>query len=84
MTALALQSLSFSTKVLEKVGTILKKTLHGIMVGWLVARQTQANRYVAQQLIQSGEYSKGEYNYYTLLAELNQKTIDQIHEEFSK
>ena len=84
MTALALQSLSFSTKVLEKVGTILKKTLQGIMIGWIIARQTQANRYVAQQLIQSGEYNKGEYNYYTLLAELNQKTIDQIHEEFSK
>ncbi len=83
MTALALQSLSFSTKVLEKVGTFLKKTLQGIMIGWMVARQTQANRHIADLLMRSGEYRKGEHNYYTLLADLNQKTIQNIHKEFN-
>ena len=84
MTAIALQSLNFSTRVLEKTGKILKKILQGIMIGWLVGRQTQANRHLADLLIRSGEYRKGEHNYYTLLADLNQKTIDQIHKEFSK
>jgi len=84
MTTLALQSLNFSTKVLEKVGVILKKTLQGIMVGWMISRQTQANRHLALLLIQSGEYQKGEHNYYSLLSDLNQKTIQQINEEFSK
>ena len=84
MTTLALQSLNFSTKVLEKVGTILKKTLQGILIGWMIARQTQANQYLAKILIQSGEYQKGEHDYYSLLSELNQKTISDIHEEFNK
>tara|TARA_Y200000002_G_scaffold363308_1_gene351242 strand:- start:704 stop:868 length:165 start_codon:yes stop_codon:yes gene_type:complete len=54
------------------------------MVGWMISRQTQANRHLALLLIQSGEYQKGEHNYYSLLSDLNQKTIQQINEEFSK
>ena len=82
MTALALQSLNFSTKVLEKVGTSLKNTLRAIMIGWMIARQTQANTHLARLLIESGEYNHGEHNYYTILADLNRKTIDNIHKEF--
>ncbi len=83
MTTLALQSLSFSTKILEKIGAFLKKSFQGIMIGWMVARQTQANRHIADILIRSGEYRKGEHNYYTLLADLNQKTIQNIHKEYN-
>ena len=82
MTALALQSLSFSTKVLEKVGTILKKTLQAMMLGWMIARQTQANTHLARILMDSGEYNRSEHDYYTILADLNKKTIDNIHKEF--
>ena len=82
MTALALQSLNFSTRVLEKVGTFLKNTLRAIMVGWMIARQTQANTHLARILIDSGEYNRSEHNYYTILADLNRKTIDNIHKEF--
>jgi len=53
------------------------------MIGWMVARQTQANRHIADILIRSGEYRKGEHNYYTLLADLNQKTIQNIHKEYN-
>ena len=82
MTALALQSLSFSTKVLEKLGRILKKTLQAMMLGWMIARQTQANTHLARILMDSGEYNRSEHNYYTILADLNKKTIDNIHKEF--
>lgn len=82
MATLALQSLNFSTKVLEKVGTSLKNTLRAMMVGWMIARQTQANTHLAKILMQSGEYNRGEHNYYTILADLNKKTIDNIHKEF--
>ena len=82
MTALALQSLSFSTKVLEKLGRILKKTLQAMMLGWMIARQTQANTHLARILMDSGEYYRSEHDYYTILADLNKKTIDNIHKEF--
>ena len=82
MTALALQSLSFSTKILEKLGRILKKTLQAMMLGWVIARQTQANTHLARILMDSGEYNRSEHNYYTILADLNKKTIDNIHKEF--
>ena len=64
MTALALQSLSFSTKVLEKLGRILKKTLQAMMLGWMIARQTQANTHLARILMDSGEYNRSEHDYY--------------------
>lgn len=83
MATLALQSLNFSTKVLEKIGTSLKNTLRAMMVGWMIARQTQANTHLAKILMQSGEYNHGEHNYYTILADLNRKTIDNIHKEFN-
>ena len=82
MTALALQSLSFSTKVLEKLGRILKKTLQAMMLGLMIARQTQANTHLARILMDSGEYNRSEHDYYTILADLNKKTIDNIHKEF--
>ena len=82
MTALALQSLNFSTRVLEKIGTFQKHTLRAIMVGWMIARQTQANSHLARILMDSGEYNRNEHNYYTILAELNRNTIDNIHKEF--
>tara|TARA_B100000085_G_scaffold51411_1_gene44741 strand:+ start:341 stop:502 length:162 start_codon:yes stop_codon:yes gene_type:complete len=50
-----------------------------MMIGLMIARQTQANHYVAQQI------SKYEYNgqeYHRILHELNQSTIAQIHKEF--
>ena len=52
------------------------------MIGWMVARQTQANTHLARLLIESGEYNHGEHNYYTILADLNRKTINNIHKEF--
>ena len=50
------------------------------MVGYMVARQTQANPHVAQILIDAGEYRQEDY--YVLLADLNRKTISDIHQKF--
>ena len=50
-----------------------------MMIGIMIARQTQANNYIAQQI------SKYEYNgqeYHRILAALNKKTIQSIHKEF--
>ena len=51
------------------------------MIGWMVARQTQANQYVARQLISHGEYRQEEY--LNLVARLNLDFIQIIHKEFS-
>ncbi len=76
--------INYSQSLLEGFWSGLKSTFKAVMIGWMVARQTQANRHLADILIKSGEYRKGEHNYYSLLAELNQKTIDHIHKEFEK
>ena len=71
-------ALSYSKSLLEGLFSILKivfggvkKTLQGMMIGLMIARQTQANHYIAQQI------SKYEYNgqeYHRILHELNQST----------
>ena len=58
MTAIAL---SYSKSLLEGLWVGLKKTLQGIMIGYMLARQTSANRVVAQQLIDTGEYRQDQY-----------------------
>ena len=80
MTAIALQSLNFSGKLLNVFYNGVKKTLQGIMIGWIIARQTQANQHVARQLIDIGEYHSSEY--WNLVSDLNTKCIQSIHKEF--
>ena len=73
--------LNYSQSLLEGFWNVLKKTLQGIMIGYMVARQTEANRLVAQQLINSGEYRQ--HDYWVLLSDLNEITIRSIHKEFA-
>ncbi len=76
MTTLTLQGLN----LFEVISNFFKKTCRSIMVGYMVARQTEANKNIAQMLVHHGEYRKDEY--YTCLAKLNSNTIKSIHEEF--
>lgn len=76
MTTLAL---NYSTRILEASWNAIKKTFQGIAMGIVIARQTQANHYTAEQI------SRLEHNgqdYHVILADLNRKTIAQIHKEF--
>ena len=61
-------------------GCGLKKTLQGFMIGWMVARQTQANRYAAEQI---SRYEYNGENYWQILSDLNSKTISELHKEFA-
>jgi hypothetical protein len=78
MTALAL---SYSQSLFNGFWRVLKKSIQGIMIGYMIARQTQANHHVAQLLINSGEYRQQDY--YNLVHQLNQKTIESIHEKYN-
>lgn len=75
-------ALNYSTKILEGSWNVVKKTLQGLMIGYMIARQTEANRFVVQQLINAGEYQQDMY--WTLLQDLNYKTIQQIEKEFGR
>ena len=77
MTALAL---NYSQSLFNGFWRVLKKSIQGIMIGYMIARQTQANHHVAQLLINSGEYRQ--HDYYNLVHQLNQKTIKSIHEKY--
>ena len=74
-------ALSYSTKILEGSWKVVKKTLQGIMIGYMIARQSEANKTVAQQMINAGEYRQDDY--WTLLNDLNARTIQSIHKEFA-
>lgn len=74
-------ALSYSTKILEGSWKVVKKTLQGIMIGYMIARQSEANKAVAQQMINAGEYRQDDY--WTLLNDLNARTIQSIHKEFT-
>ena len=74
-------ALNYSKSLFNTLLICIKKTLQGMMIGWMVARQTQANQYVARQLISHGEYRQEEY--WNLVAKLNRDCIQRIHKEFS-
>lgn len=74
-------ALNYSKSLFNTLWIGIKKTLQGMMIGWMVARQTQANQYVARQLISHGEYRQEEY--WNLVARLNRDCIQRIHKEFS-
>ena len=79
MTQLALTSLNYSANLLDVIYKGFKKTIQGIVVGWMIARQTQANQKTAEMLC---KYEYTQQDYHWVLADLNSKTIAQIRKEF--
>ena len=73
-------ALNYSTRILEGSWNVVKKTLQGLMLGYAIARQTQANRYVAEQL---SRYEYNGENYWVILNDLNQRTIQELQKEFA-
>ena len=73
--------LNYSQSLIEVIINGLKTTLKGMMVGYMIGRQTSANTKVAEFLIKTGEYRQEQY--WEILNKLNRETIDQIHKEFN-
>ena len=71
---------TIALKATNSVFNAIKKTLEGMMIGWMIGRQCSANREVAQQMINIGEYRQEDYG--SLLADLNAKAIQSIRYEF--
>tara|TARA_B100000902_G_scaffold3675_1_gene4701 strand:+ start:23597 stop:23752 length:156 start_codon:yes stop_codon:yes gene_type:complete len=51
------------------------------MIGMMIARQTQANQKVAEQI---SKYEYNGENYWQILHELNAATINSIQKEFKQ
>jgi len=73
------QVLNYSQSLLNGTLSFFKKTLQGIMIGYMVARQTEANKSVAEAMVATGDWAREDY--YVILRDLNAKTIDSIHKE---
>lgn len=76
MTTLAIQSLNFSTKILEKLLNSLKVTLSAMLIGYQVGRQKQVNRQIAPMILH-------EYPHHTLeslLTEMNVRAEERYRD----
>lgn len=73
---------TIALKATHSVYSAIKKTLEGIMVGYMIGRQCSANKIVAQQMINVGEYRQDDY--YDLVHQLNAKCIQSIRAEFGR
>jgi hypothetical protein len=74
-------ALNYSKSLLEGLIGSVKKTFQGVMIGMMIARQTQANEQVAR-LISKYEYNGSDY--WPILHDLNAKTISRIEKEFKQ
>ena len=77
MTTLALQGLS-----LHRLSKFFKKIIERVTINIMIARQIQANQEIARCMVQHGEYKTSEHTYHSLLAQLNDRTISRINEEY--
>ncbi len=80
MTAITL-SLSYSQRIIELLWSGLKNTLKSICLGWMLARQTQANTFIVKELMKTGEYRNSDEAY--LLHKLNQDALKRLKEEWN-
>ncbi len=77
MTAITLKNLNFSTRLVERFANFLKIFLANMMIGMIRARQIEANRRLAREMIH--EY-KGQ-TVDQLFHELNQRTLsDKVYQ----
>lgn len=74
-------ALNYSKSLLEGLFGSVKKFLQGIMIGMMIARQTQANQKVAEEV---SRYEYNGQNYWQILHQLNAATISSIEKEFKQ
>lgn len=73
-------ALNYSQNLLNGFLRVIKKTLQGIMFGYIMARQNQINHRIAQQMIH--EFRREGHTVESLHAELNQRSMTKLKKEF--
>ena len=74
--------LNYSQSLLNGTLSFFKKALQGMMIGIAISRQCEANKYVAEQMVRTGDWSQDDY--YVILQDLNTKSINAIEKEFGR
>jgi len=71
-------ALNYSQSLFNGFWRVFKNILRGVMIGWILSRQTKANAYIAGQMIH--EYPG--HTVESLTHELNSKSLEKIRREF--
>lgn len=71
-------ALNYSQSLLNGFWRVFKNILRGVMIGWIMARQTQANYHIARAMIH--EYRN--HTVESLHHELNITSLARIRREF--
>jgi hypothetical protein len=74
-------ALNYSQNLLNWVNGVAKKTFQGMMIGYIMARQTQANSHIARLMIH--EYREEGHTVESLTHELNVKSLQRIRKEYN-
>lgn len=72
-------ALNYSQSLFNSFWRVFKNFLKGMMIGWIMARQTKANEYIARQLI--CEYRAAGYTVESLTNKLNIESLQRIRKE---
>lgn len=75
-------ALNYSQNLLNGIWSKFKILLQGIMIGYIMARQAQANERIARLMIH--EYRDTGHTVQSLAHELNVKSLKKIREEFNR
>ncbi len=74
-------ALNYSQNLLNWIVSVTKKTFQGVLIGYIMARQTQANSHIARLIIH--EYREEGHTVESLTHELNVKSLQRIRKEYN-
>ena len=74
-------ALNYSQNLLNWIVSATKKTFQGVLIGYIMARQTQANSHIARLIIH--EYRDEGHTVESLTHELNVKSLQRIRKEYN-
>ena len=75
-------ALNYSQNLLNGFLRVIKKTLQGMMFGYIMARQNQANALLARQMIH--EFRREGHTVESLHSHLNTQSIARLKKEFCR
>lgn len=73
-------ALNYSQNLLNRFWRVLRNILQGMMIGWIMARQSQANYHIARQLI--CDYRSEGHTVESLHHKLNIESLNRVKREF--
>ena len=73
-------ALNYSQNLLNSILRVFTNIFKGVMLGYIMARQSQANHHIARLMVH--EYRQEGHTVESLTHELNLKSLERIKREF--